>query len=348
MMAYLTQDEKLATRGIWEEIFPEDSKSFNDFYYTEKIKTNRIMVRREGMRIVSMLHLNPYRVMAKNQIWRCDYIVGVGTLASKRHQGHMRALLLDMMADMYQEGRQFCYLMPAGPEIYEPFDFTYIFNQPHWKLKEGTDIVKEPYDIVNGSEHHPVQELADWMNMWLHNNYEVYAFRDHEYIEMLLKELRSEQGEMNLLYNADRLVGIECLWGAEQRQQRMFLCERAYREEVKPPTPAIMARIIHLQNFIKVIRLKKGCDKEDVCVRLTVEDKLCEGNQGTWLWHLTHGGSVLEKTADGQSVDGNTEMGLHISIQELAAWLFGYKVPESESWMDWVQPFKGVYLDEVV
>lgn len=348
MMTYLTQEEKLETRGMWEEIFPEDSKSFNDFYYTEKIKDNRIMVRRDGAQIVSMLHLNPYRVMVKNQIWRCDYIVGVGTLASKRHQGHMRAVLMDMMSDLFREGKQFCYLMPANPAIYEPFDFTYIFSKPHWKLKEGTDVVKEPYDLVHGSEHHPVQELADWMNMWLHNDYEVYAFRDHQYIDTLLKELLSEEGELNLLYNEDRLVGMEGLWGVEKREQRMLLCEAPYREEVKPATPAIMARIIHLVNFIKVIRLKKNCGKEDVFVRLTVEDKLCEGNHGTWLWHLTSNGSVLEKAGYDQAAEGDEIMRICISIQDLTAWLFGYKIPEGESWIDLVQPLKGVYLDEMV
>lgn len=346
-MAYLTQEEKLATRKLWDEIFPQDSERFKDFYYREKIKSNRIMVRREGPQTVAMLHLNPYRVMVKNQIWRCDYIVGVGTLVSQRHKGHMRALLTDMLADMYQEGRQFCFLMPADSAIYRPFDFTYIFDQPHWKLKAGTDIEKEPYDLVKGSEHHPVQEIADWMNMWLHDRYEVYAFRDQEYIQTLLKELISEEGELNLLYNADRLVGIECLWGLEQREQRAFLCEKAYCEEEKPATPAIMARIVNLQNFIKVIRLKKGCGKEEMTVRLSVEDRLCEGNQGTWLWHLTPTGSVLERV-ENDGAGAETAGSLQISIQELTAWLFGYKALDGDDCINCVQPLKGVFLDEVV
>lgn len=345
-MAYLTQDEKLSTRALWDEIFPEDSESFKDYYYTEKIKSNRIMVRMDGTRTAAMLHLNPYRVMVKNQIWRCDYIVGVGTVASERHKGHMRALLTDMMADMYKEGRQFCFLMPADPAIYAPFDFTYIFDQPHWKLKAGTDIEKVPYDLEKGSEHHPEQELVDWMNMWLHNHYEVYAFRDHGYLEQLLKELASENGELNLLYNADRLVGIECLWGIEKQVQRALLCELAYVEEEKPASPAIMARIIHLENFIKVIRLKKGCGKEEFTARLAVEDKLCEGNQGNWLWHLTPNGSTLERMEEGKASEGGEV--LHISIQKLTAWLFGYKMAEGADWIDLVQPLKGVFLDEVV
>lgn len=346
-MTYLTQDEKRETRALWEEVFPEDSESFNDYYYTEKIKNNRIMAVREGSEIVSMLHLNPYRVMVKNQIWRCEYIVGVGTKASKRRQGHMRTMLTGMLEDLYQEGRQFCFLMPADPAIYAPFDFTYIFDQPHWKLKQGTDIEKVSYDLEKGSEHHPVQELADWMNMWLHNQYEVYVFRDYAYIETLLKELRSEQGELNLLYNEDRLVGIECLWGIKEKEQRMLLCETPYREEERPAVPAIMARIVNLENFIKVIRLKRGCGKEELCVNLMVEDNLCRGNAGNWRWYIKSTGSVLERIEDSQMAGAEASR-LKITIRDLTSWLFGYQTPEEGSWMDLIQPLKGVFLDEVV
>lgn len=347
-MGYLGQEEKGRSRELWKEAFPEDSADFQEYYYKEKIKGNRIMVREEDGRIISMLHLNPYRIMVKNQIWRCDYIVGVATAAANRHKGHMRALLTEMFADMYQEGRQFCFLMPADERIYLPFDFTYIFDQPHWTLRAGTDVVRVPYDLAQGSEHHPVQELADWMNTWLHKSYEVYAFRDEAYLEMLMKELLSEHGEMNLLYNEERLVGIECLWGQKEKEQRMFLCEAAYREEGKAATPAIMARIVHLQNFIKVIRLKKGCERETLSVRLRVEDKLCPQNDGTWLWHLTGQGSVLEKMMEQSVSEADQEVGISITIAELTAWLFGYTAPEEGSWTQWVQPLRGVYLDEVV
>lgn len=345
-MAYLKQNEKNRSRDLWMEAFPEDSQSFQDYYYEEKIKDNRIMVREEDGAIVSMLHLNPYRVVVKNQIWRSDYIVGVATKKEHRHKGHMRALLTEMLTDMYQEGRQFCFLMPADEKIYRPFDFTYIFDQPHWTLKKGTDVERVPYDLVEGSENHPLQEVADWMNTWFHKHYEVYAFRDEAYLKMLQKELRSEQGEMNLLYNEDRLVGVECFWGEKERTKRMFLCEDVYKEEEKAATQAIMARIVHLQNFVKVIRLKKGCGKEEASVRLQVEDKLCPENQGMWLWYLTGSGSTLEKltTASGVAADGE----MRITIDELTAWLFGYTVPMGGSWIDWVQPLRGVFLDEVV
>lgn len=305
------------------------------------------MSRQEDGKIISMLHLNPYRVMAKNQIWQIDYVVGVATAKEHRHKGHMRALLTEALTDMYQEGRQFCFLMPADERIYLPFDFTYIYDQPHWKLKKDTDAVRVPYDLEHGSEHHPVQEIADWMNTWLHSRYEVYTFRDEVYVNMLMKELLSENGEMYLITNEERLVGIECWWGQKEREQRMLLCEASYLEEVKEAEPAIMARIIHLQNFMKIIRLKKGCGREELTVRLQVEDKLCPENQGIWLWHLTPYGSVLEKATQQTIMEEVQEQGISVTIGKLTAWLFGYRVPEG-SWAEWVQPLRGVFLDEIV
>lgn len=347
-MAYLRQEEKQRSRELWEEAFPEDTQSFCDYYYEEKTKDNRILAHEEDGRIVSMLHLNPYRMMVKKQIWRCDYIVGVATAKDKRHQGHMRELLAEMMADMYQEGRQFCFLMPADEAIYRPFDFVYIFDQPHWVLKSHSDLKEVPYDLEHASEYHPVQEVADWMTTWLHRRYEVYAFRDEAYLKRLMKELQSEDGEMTLLYNDERMVGVRCRWGIKEKTQRILLCEEVYMEEEKAPAPAIMARIIHLQNFIKIIGLKRGCGKEEVSVKLNVKDELCAENNGTYLWHLRKDGSVLEKMQENSSVVMAAEAGVSLTISELTAWLFGSLIPAGGNWMEWVQPLQGVFLDESV
>ena len=47
MMRYLSQEEKKNTISLWTEAFPEDSDSFLEYYYREKIKDNRILVAEE-------------------------------------------------------------------------------------------------------------------------------------------------------------------------------------------------------------------------------------------------------------------------------------------------------------
>ena len=41
---YLSNEEKRACEGLWSEAFFEDSDSFREYYFTEKVKTNRILV----------------------------------------------------------------------------------------------------------------------------------------------------------------------------------------------------------------------------------------------------------------------------------------------------------------
>ena len=46
-MRYLKQEEKKRCRKLWEEAFPEDSQAFDDYYFAEKLKDNRILAEEE-------------------------------------------------------------------------------------------------------------------------------------------------------------------------------------------------------------------------------------------------------------------------------------------------------------
>ena len=75
----LERDEHIKTRPVYETIFPSDSKSFVDYYYTEKTKDNDIYVIEEDGGIQSMIHLNPYTLMGNGKEQPSHYIVAVET-----------------------------------------------------------------------------------------------------------------------------------------------------------------------------------------------------------------------------------------------------------------------------
>ena len=56
---YLEENEKNKSRELWEEAFPEDSREFDDYYFSEKTRDNKILVKAEDGKILSMVHLNP-------------------------------------------------------------------------------------------------------------------------------------------------------------------------------------------------------------------------------------------------------------------------------------------------
>lgn len=376
---YLTAGEKQDTRLLWEEAFPEDSREFGDYYYQEKLKDNRILAVTEGEgpeRVQAMIHLNPYRVMVRDRCWHVDYLVGVATRRQKRHQGYMRRLLLRMMADMRDEQMPFCFLMPADPAIYRPFGFTYIFRQPRWELLDGAPLERKDLvtlrDSLGGRRY--LGELAEWIDRWLKKRYQVYVRRDGAYMRRLIREIASEDGNLEALFANGHLAGLVSHWGLREREQRLLYGEAPYVREAAEPKPAIMARIITPEVFVRAVRLREkeagtgdvqtkeetssakpdGSSEEQV-IRLRLTDPLIEANDGVWLWHLTRETSWLEREKAGPAAADGPEQGpeiagsLALTIDELTSWLFGYELPEAaRPCAELVEVLRGVFLDEVV
>lgn len=423
MIRYLEEQEKYRSRNLWEEAFPEDSESFDDYYFEEKLKDNRILVledwdeqvtvnavgagsqeadeasgakrrgtdraaeasgaklqgagraeasgakhqgvgraevsgaNRQGTdraaeaavgseerRIDSMIHLNPYLVQVRDRRWRVDYLVGVATRKDRRHRGYMRRLLVHMMADMRDEQMPFCFLMPADEAIYRPFGFTYIFRQPNLRLRENA--VLERRSLMAGRDGGGARRwlsgIAEWMNRWLKERYQVFAVRDEAYLKRLLDELASENGSLDVLYDGEAMAGFHSEWGLKEREQRLLYCREAYTEPAAEAKPAIMARIISPEVFARAIRLSDDAVEDERVILLQLDDPLIPANQGVWEWHLSHEMSWMEKR------DG-AEAEISLRIEELTGWLFGYEVPEAaKPYEQLVDVLDGVFLDEVV
>lgn len=353
MIRYLKETEKYKSRELWEEAFPEDSKSFDDYYFDKKLKDNRILVLEDWdeygagneRRIDSMIQLNPYLVQVRSRRWRVDYLVGVATRKDRRHRGYMRRLLMRMMADMRDEEMPFCFLMPADEAIYRPFGFTYIFRQPRLKLKE--DAVLERRSLMDGRDSGSIRRwlpgIGQWMNQWLAKRYQVFAVRDEAYLSRLMDELASENGSLDVLYDGEALVGFHSEWGLKEREQRLLYCQEAYTEPAAEAKPAIMARIISPEVFARAVRLGDQVPEDEKVIVLQLLDPLIPENQGIWEWHLSHEMSWMEKRDDGAAAE------LTLRIEELTGWLFGYEVPEAaKPYEQMVDVLNGVFLDEIV
>ena len=353
MIRYLDNQEKGLTKELWREAFPEDSEDFLDYYDHEKMKENQVLVREEADKIQSMLHLNPYHLQVRNAEWDIEYIVAVATRADMRHRGYMRSLLLQMMTDMRERQMPFCFLMPAAEAIYTPFQFAFVYEQPVWKLKEQ---VKLKCAAIEGTE--ALRLAADWMQHWMEQRYELFARRDEDYVNSLLQEVKSEMGSLDFLYDQDRLVGIQGVWGREKKEQRLLYAENGYTE-LEMKKPAIMARIITPETFVPVIRLREEAQPEQMKICLELDDPLIFKNTGKFIWTLDHAGSQLERLTSRienmeetlAQTDWENDRVLHLHIGELAQWLFGYRVPEAVkryAGAEQIDVLKQIFLDEIV
>lgn len=173
---YLSQKEKKESRALYEAIFTEDSKQFVDYYYQYKTRDNEILALKDGQRLVSMLHLNPYRMIVNGYEMKSNYVVAVATHKDYRHRGYMRLLLEKALRDMAAQGMPFTFLMPASEGIYAPFDFVWICN--HTALPARVERMD-----------------AEVQNQYLAKRYQMFCKRDAKYMERQRAERLAEEGE---------------------------------------------------------------------------------------------------------------------------------------------------------
>lgn len=321
----LRQDEKKNTRALYEEIFPEDSDAFVDYYYEEKIKDNIIYGAEEDGRLQAMLHLNPYVMSVNGTERETHYIVAVATRKEYRRRGYMAALIKQALRDMYKNGETFTFLMPAAEEIYLPHDFRTVYEQEksYYKGQEGYEPLKEEECTV----------LSAAAEAYLSASCQVYAKRSEAYYRRLMKECASDGGA--LMVKKDGGMISDC---------RIFFPDG---EEEKPK---IMVRIVDVRRMLMAVGVKELIA---ACFRVT-DPVVEENNRCVVITGTEFSGIML---MDGRPENSEGE----ITVAALASFLFGAKtVSEIEmeegvflserlkGELEKIIPLSKIYLNEVV
>ena len=330
MIRYLEEDEILKSRDLYEQSFPEDSNSFVNYYYSEKIKTSRVLIS-EDEYITSMLHQNSYKMKLKNEIRDIDYIVAVATDKRHRRKGLMRSLLKYALNTMYEGKKPITFLLPADKAYYEPFDFNFISSYYEYNLDKDIEIKRYTEDDY--------ESLLEFCALYFRDNYELYCIRDEAYLDRLIKELKSEEGYIELLYKEEKLVGYRLIWGLEKKMERGFVSQAADKHKTKA---AYMARIVNIYEFAKLFKLKKDYKEDNVRLTVHIEDAFLEQNEGFYEWELDKSGATLVRL-DGKPQDEY----ISLRVNELISYLCGYSdVYEAE--LGFIDRIIYVYIDEVV
>lgn len=176
MPCYLPPERKIESRSLYERVFHEDTKKFVDYYYSCRIRDNKILVLEEEGQIVSMVHLNPYWMIVNGYEMKINYIVAVATHEDYRHRGYMRMLLEKALKDMSFQGMPFTFLMPVSESIYTPFDFAWACS----------------YTELPGRV---MRMDMEEQNRYLAARYQMFCKRDKRYMENQRAERLAEDGE---------------------------------------------------------------------------------------------------------------------------------------------------------
>lgn len=248
----LEQNEHGKTRELWEQVFPEDTKEFLDYYYFVKARDNQIYVIEEEGEIRSMLQLNPYEIRIENRVFPSFYIIAVATQKEYRGRGYMGALLRECMQEMYSKKVPFTFLMPAAEAIYLPYDFRYIYNQAVGKIEKDETAEKQKNilrenDVLPGEKRTDCQkeklectdamlwdaeQMADFFKENFEGKWQVYAERSSEYYRTMILEQQSEQGGVRLIKSGETITGMFAYAGEGAPEVREPLFLQGYEEEI--------------------------------------------------------------------------------------------------------------------
>lgn len=342
----LEKQEHGKTRELYENVFTQDTKEFLDYYYSVKTKDNEIYVIEDEEKMVSMIHLNPYRLRVGETLYQANYIVAVATDANYRKRGLMGRLLKHTMREMYERKEPFTFLMPAAEAIYYPYDFRFVYTRMQGEMHgENNESIVE----IRKATKEDCGKLASFSNFFL-KEYQVVAHRDEEYFEMFLDEQASQAGGIIIMEKQGEIVGMffyakgeryeirEPLYYDEKDFKKSVYLFTANEEEVvdtiaygERRRPIIMVRILHLETLLKAIKLENDLD-----VYVKIEDTFIEENNG--VFHISgRAGENISKVK--RMTDVCTEHG----TQELSTWKIGDFTIEI-----FEQAFPKVFLNEVV
>lgn len=319
---YELQEEKvLSTKKLWEEVFFQDSREFVDYYYKYKAKGNIAFVLKYKEDIISMVHLTPYKAVLRGDDRKesmVSYIVGVATKEAYRHKGCMKKLLYESFFKLYERKEPFAFLMPAAPEIYRSFSFTYIYERKNYSLHPKYLKDEAFMRFVQGKqksylfwteagEEYRIRLAADkdkkklkaFAKRVLQEQYDFYLDHTEQYFEVLLKEIESQKGGIFLIEKQEKTVSyFVCAMDQKQPyiQELLFLDQKGLHAanelfiEEKKKQPIIMARIIRVEEMLSLLE-----SREEKELLLEIEDKDISFNQGSFQWKVGKGWSRVKR-----------------------------------------------------
>ena len=345
MIKYLNQKEKIFTKPLYKEAFFEDSDSFVNYYYEEKLKDNRILVDIEGESIRSMIMLNPYKISVFNKIYNLDYIVAVATGKEFKRQGYMRRLLNKALCDMNAEHVPFTYLIPANKDYYLPFDFAFVADKNEYNANFSglkKQVIKEEPD------KELIFRILDFINNEVSKDNDVYTYRDENYFIRDLKEIASEDGFINIYSDENDIVAYESFWGKKlELKERIVSSKLGNRKFGKEN---IMVRITDIVELLSNFRAKEPID-----IIIKINDNIIEAQNGYFRIEMDERHSSVSMISD-IGDRGFAEF----DIADFTGWIFGYvsdtkcslinflDKSTAKKTLDSINKISGIFINELV
>ncbi len=174
-----------------------------------------------------MLYLSPYpmRIRVGDRFMEQEiyYIVGVATKEKYRHRGYMDRILKAALSFIRKKEQPFAFLMPANPNIYLPYQFTYIYDKEEylWKGKGEICPLKEEEYF----------RLAEYAFSSLEKEADVFIKRDELYFRTMENCRPKTEGSISVMGKAAKwkdIIFIRKKKAREKYKKRFFPARKGY------------------------------------------------------------------------------------------------------------------------
>ncbi|MDU2065059.1 MAG: GNAT family N-acetyltransferase [Sporomusaceae bacterium] len=220
--------EETAIKKLWSYCFEPEGHPFFEWYFGKYYKPENVLAGVKDGHLLCCLHLNPYKIFLRGQVFATSYIVGVATAPEARSQKSIGGLLAESLVEMRRRGQWVVLLMPFKGIFYYPYDFEFCYHSLLYDVdladlrfaasgdgvfkavtEENICFLQPVYEAYTKDLHgYPVRQAASWRQLY--------------------EEHQTDQGHAYLLFEADEAAGYIFYM---LKEDKVVVKEMAYRSE---------------------------------------------------------------------------------------------------------------------
>ena len=195
-------------RKLWKQSF-DDQDAYMDYYFSNVATRNHIFVVKEGSKIISMVHLNPYTLAettAGATIYKKGgYIVGVATAPEFRRQGIMSMLMKRVLAYAAENDYDHIYLMPEKEIYYKALGFAPVVESGFYDIT-GLKPEKNDYELcrLEAITDEQLQRFSEKLTQC----HDLFVPRTRAYLEDLRMECQSLSGDVYIIKDENEIAAV--------------------------------------------------------------------------------------------------------------------------------------------
>jgi predicted acetyltransferase len=351
---------KKLSAADYEEIF-----ALSQFAFQYKLSEEELIKKREEAnrhiiwgwmedgKVAAKLHMIPLSVYINGKSFEMGGISSVSTWPEYRRNGMVKQLLAHALQHMKKSGQIISYLHPFSVPFYRKFGWEIAFNRKQYTIP--MDKLKRKWNAsgfvrrVNADNkllHQIYSEFALnfngmmtrdakwWEQRVLTNNemvavcynrngeaegYIIYNVKDNilQVDELVYISLNGWQLLLDFIANHDSMAKEVNMTVSENDNLPLLLDEPRFKQET---APYFMARIVDVPAFLNEYPYEKG---SEVSFAIIVHDDFLPENSGSYVIKRTN--DVIEVFSQEKTVE--EEHTIHCTVQQLTAFMFGYKRP---------------------